>query len=131
MADSIDAALVRVPFEALKRAAKERKAVVDDAAEALVAVLNPGASSRPHEQTPNGDDEEQADRPTDPEVQPEASVSGAGASFSREQHMERLDTLISKVRGNGATWCNHASPSQGMQAGTLPARMERLSAWEP
>jgi macrophage erythroblast attacher len=35
----IDAPLLRVPFESLKRAAKERKSVVDEASEAVAALV--------------------------------------------------------------------------------------------
>ncbi|WIA28882.1 hypothetical protein OEZ86_011406 [Tetradesmus obliquus] len=47
--DVVDAALLRVPFESLKRAAKERKAHLDDATEAL-AGLAAAAGANPEQQ---------------------------------------------------------------------------------
>lgn len=47
--DVVDAALLRVPFESLKRAAKERKAHLDDATEAL-AGLTAAAGANPEQQ---------------------------------------------------------------------------------
>jgi hypothetical protein len=43
--DIIDAPLLRVPFESLKRAAKERKAIVDEAAEAVTAAVTGAAAA--------------------------------------------------------------------------------------
>jgi len=43
--DILDASLLRVPFEALKRAAKDRKAFVDETGEALNAIENASNSS--------------------------------------------------------------------------------------
>lgn len=47
--DTVDASLLRVPFESLKRAAKDRKAFVDDTSEAL-SKLAAVSSSSPSEQ---------------------------------------------------------------------------------
>lgn len=41
----IDAPLLKVPFESLKRAAKERKALVDEAGEALASLITSSSSS--------------------------------------------------------------------------------------
>ncbi|KAI8463566.1 MAG: CTLH/CRA C-terminal to lish motif domain-containing protein [Monoraphidium minutum] len=48
MAEQIEAALLRVPQEALKRAAKDRKGLIDEASEALAA-LGPLSDSSSHE----------------------------------------------------------------------------------
>jgi macrophage erythroblast attacher len=44
--DVVDAALLRVPFESLKRAAKERKAHLDDASEALAGLTTAAGASQ-------------------------------------------------------------------------------------
>jgi macrophage erythroblast attacher len=44
--DVVDAALLRVPFESLKRAAKERKAHLDDASEALAGLTAAAGASQ-------------------------------------------------------------------------------------
>jgi len=43
--DILDASLLRVPFEALKRAAKDRKAYVDETGDALNAIENASSGS--------------------------------------------------------------------------------------
>eukprot|EP00955_Chlamydomonas_euryale_P100335 365276-Chlamydomonas_euryale.AAC.18 len=75
-ADSIDSHLVRVPFEALKRAAKDRKAAIDEASAALeCAGVLPRAAA---------DD---------------AGMTDATPPSSREEHLSSLDELLGKVWG--------------------------------
>lgn len=91
----IDSHLLRVPFEALKRAAKERKNIVDSAQQATTAVLSPGSAAPAAADAGDGDDET-----------PEPSTAAAAATgaeghqpITRETTIAGLDALLSKLHG--------------------------------
>jgi hypothetical protein len=71
--DVIDAPLIKVPFESLKRAAKERKAYVDEAGEALSSLGRAGGS----------------DGSTAPQQQ----------QTSQQQQLAQLDQLLVQLQG--------------------------------
>ena len=92
----IDSHLLRVPFEALKRAAKERKNIVDNAQQATTAVLSPGSAAPAAADAGDGDDET-------PEPSAAAAAVPTGAvghqPITRETTIAGLDALLSKLHG--------------------------------
>jgi len=106
-ADSIDSHLVRVPFEALKRAAKDRKAAIDEASAALeCAGVLPRAAA---------DD---------------AGMTDATPPSSREEHLSSLDELLGKLHGIKRK-LDDVSAAESQHAQRVATRLEFLSSIGP
>lgn len=77
--DIIDAPLLKVPFESLKRAAKERKALVDEASEALHTCISKASASAGNS-TP-------------------ANAASASAPATTEAQLLQIDQLVVRLLG--------------------------------
>ncbi|KAG1678956.1 hypothetical protein FOA52_013019 [Chlamydomonas sp. UWO 241] len=97
-AESIDSHLVRVPFEALKRAAKDRKAAVDEAAEAVAAAFGSG-SARAANGGGGGDGDGDGDDDADAGALTAAHGTSAMETEGGGDAAARLDTLLTKLQG--------------------------------
>lgn len=106
-----EAPLVRVPFESLKRAAKDRKALVDEAADAVAAALRPaavaGGGGQQQQAVPAGEQQQQqrqegveddGDRAMTDAAAGEAEPTPSSSS-SREGRVEALARLLSQLQG--------------------------------
>ncbi|KAF8072778.1 hypothetical protein HT031_000438 [Scenedesmus sp. PABB004] len=97
-----DAALLRVPFEALKRAAKERKGLVDEASEALAGLSTAAAAGG-------------------------SSGAGAPAAAAAAAEAAALDALVVRLQGLKRKLAD-VGRQEADEASRCRARLEHLAA---
>ncbi|KXZ46821.1 hypothetical protein GPECTOR_40g555 [Gonium pectorale] len=149
MVELLEGPLLRVPFESLKRAAKDRKALIDEAAECVAALRHPlnapptasvpatapssrSASVAAPSPTPAPDaagDTEMVDAPSElpaPNAEEQVPDAVAGSS-SREASIERLRLLLSQLQG-AKRKLKDVSRAEADDCQRCKARLEYLAA---
>ncbi|KAG2495243.1 hypothetical protein HYH03_006516 [Edaphochlamys debaryana] len=153
VAETLEGPLLRVPFESLKRAAKDRKALIDEAVEHVSALKHPlgsgAAACTPAAPTPAADasgDTEMADASPGPDLAsagpsaattpaPGARVATPGAEVvpeggCREASIERLRLLLSQLHGVKRK-LGEVSRIEADDCERVRARLEYLSTCRP
>lgn len=95
LSETLEAPLLRVPFESLKRAAKDRKALIDELSDHLASLKHPQQSRPSEPKGPGSSSQPPADPSGDTEM--EDAAAGEGVS-GREASIERLRLLLSQLQ---------------------------------
>ncbi|KAG2439978.1 hypothetical protein HXX76_004096 [Chlamydomonas incerta] len=128
LSETLEAPLMRVPFESLKRAAKDRKALIDELSDHLASLKHPLQGGPAEPKAPSSSTHAPAADPSgDTEMEDAAAVEGASG---REASIERLRLLLSQLQGVKRKLAE-VSHTEADDCARCKARLDYLAATAP
>ncbi|KAG2454742.1 hypothetical protein HYH02_000578 [Chlamydomonas schloesseri] len=128
LSETLEAPLMRVPFESLKRAAKDRKALIDELSDHLASLKHPLSLGGPKGPAGASAASAPADDPSGDTEMEEAATGEI--SNGREASIERLRLLLSQLQGVKRK-LGEVSRTEAGDCARCKARLDYLAATAP